>query len=78
MQLSNGLVWSIPIILDVAPADWSALGTAVGDRVLLRHQDQPLAILDVAEVYSYDRSLMSRNVYGTTDPDHRAWRAPWP
>ena len=70
MRLANGLVWSIPIILDVAPAEWAETGAAAGDRLLLTHQGQPLAILDVAEVFSYDRELMALNVYGTTDPDH--------
>ena len=70
MRLSNGLVWSIPIVLDVSPADWNAAGAPVGKRVLLRHQDQPLAILDVAEVYSYDKTAMAQHVYGTTDDDH--------
>ena len=70
MRLSNGLVWSIPIILDVSPSEWAATGAAAGSRVLLTHQDQPLATLDVAEVYGYDRTVMAMNVYGTTDPEH--------
>ena len=70
VRLPNGLVWSIPIVLDVSPSEWTATGAAVGDRVLLSHQGQPLAMLDVAEVYSYDKSLMAQNVYGTVDPEH--------
>ena len=70
MRLSSGLVWSIPIVLDVSPTVWGALGAAVGEQVLLKHKDQPLAILDVSEVYTYDKTLMAQNVYGTTDPDH--------
>ncbi len=70
VRLPNGLVWSIPIVLDVSPSEWTATGAAVGDRVLISHQGQPLAILDVAEVYSYDKSLMAQNVYGTVDPEH--------
>ena len=70
MRLANGLVWSIPIILDVPPAEWSALGGASGKRILLTHQGQPLATLDVSEAFTYDKSLMASNVYGTTDPDH--------
>ena len=70
MRLSNGLVWSIPIILDVSPGEWSTLDTSVGERVLLTHQEQPLAILDITEIYGYDRSVMSQNVYGTTDSEH--------
>ena len=70
MRLANGLVWSIPIILDVAPTEWASLGGAIGNRVVLTHQEQPLAVLDVSEVYYYDRSLMARSVYGTADPEH--------
>ena len=70
MRLANGLVWSIPIILDVSPAEWVATGAAPGGRVLLTHQAQPLATLDVVEVYGYDKTVMAENVYGTTDPEH--------
>ena len=70
MRLTGGLVWSIPIILDVSAADWASKGAAPGGRVLLTHQDQPLAVLDVAEVYAYDKMVMAENVYGTTDPEH--------
>ena len=69
-RLANGLVWSIPIILDVSPSDWAATGVTVGGRVLLTHQDQPLAVLEVTEVFSYDKTVMAENVYGTIDPDH--------
>ncbi len=70
MRLSNGLVWSIPIILDVSPGEWAATGVAIGGQVLLTHQEQPLATLDVAEIYSYDKVQLAQNVYGTTDPEH--------
>ena len=70
MRLANGLVWSIPLVLDVSPIEWRAIGGAVGKRLLLVHQDQPLATLDVSDVYSYDKSLMALNVYGTSDPEH--------
>ena len=70
MRLPDGLVWSIPIVLDVSPSRWAATGASPGSRVLLIHQGQPLAVLDVAEVYSYDKSVMARNVYGTVDPEH--------
>ena len=70
MRLADGLVWSIPIILDVSPAEWTATGATPGNRVLLTHQGQPLAMLDVAEVYGYDKTVMAENVYGATDPEH--------
>jgi sulfate adenylyltransferase len=70
MRLPDGLVWSIPIVLDLSPSNWAATGAAPGDRVLLTHQGQPLAALDVSEVFTYDKSVMAQNVYGTVDPEH--------
>ncbi len=70
MRLADGFVWSIPIILDVSPYDWAATGVHIGGQVLLTHQEQPLAVLDVSEVYSYDKTVMAQNVYGTADPEH--------
>ena len=70
MRLVNGLVWSIPIILDVPAAQWAAAGAAVGRPALLTCQGRPLAVLDVTEVYSCDKALMARQVYGTADPEH--------
>ena len=50
MRLASGLVWSIPIVLDVSPSEWSAAGVRTGERLILTYQGQPLAVLDVAEV----------------------------
>ena len=70
MRLADGLVWSIPIILDVPPEEWAATGAAPGGRALLTHQGQPLATLEVSEAYGYDKAFMAQNVYGATDPEH--------
>ena len=42
----------------------------VGDTVLLTHQEQPLAVLQVEDIYSYDKEFMAGQVYGTTDLAH--------
>lgn len=70
MTLASGYVWSIPIILDVSQEQLTALGIEVGDTVLLTHQDQPLAVLQVEEIFSYDKEFMAGQVYGTTDLAH--------
>ena len=41
-----------------------------GDTLLLTYQDQPLATLEVEQVFSYDLERMARQVYGTTDQGH--------
>ena len=70
MTLTNGLVWSIPIVLDVSRRAMAEAGVTQGDSVLLTYQDQALAVLEVTEAFSYDRELMAQHVFGTTDREH--------
>ena len=70
MTLSSGYIWSIPIVLDLPEAEVNDLGLKEGDTVLLTYQTQPLAILDVEEIYSYDREFLASQVYGTSDVAH--------
>jgi sulfate adenylyltransferase len=70
MTLTNGLVWSIPIVFDVSRNFLSEAGVAQGDSVLLTYQDQALAVLEVTEVFSYDLEFMAQHVYGTADEAH--------
>ena len=75
MRLSSGYVWPIPIVLDVAEAELRGAGPIgqgirAGDTVLLTHRGNPLATLDVSEIFAADRSELARRVYATTDPAH--------
>ena len=70
MNLANGYVWSIPIIFDLSAEEILRLSLREGDTLLLTHQDQPLATLDVEEIYAYDKESLARSVYGTTDENH--------
>ncbi len=70
MTLSSGYVWPIPILFDLSAAQLEGLGISAGDSVLLTYQGQPLAALEVEEIYDYDREYLCRQVYGTTDDAH--------
>lgn len=70
MRLSSGYVWSVPIVFDVSDDELAELGAGPGDTLLLTHQGQSLATLDVEEVYSYDKAFLAERVYGTTDEAH--------
>ncbi len=70
MTLTSGYVWSIPIILDLSPEELDRLGVKPGDSLLLKYQDQPLAVLEVEEIFGFDKDLLAQQVYGTTDPAH--------
>ena len=70
MTLTNGLVWSIPIVFDITRETFAESGLAQGDSVLLTYQDEALAVLTITETFSYDLEFMALNVYGTTNLDH--------
>lgn len=65
-RLANGLPWTIPIVLDVSEEEAKRLG----GRVVLSFQGEPFALLEVQEVYAYDKEAFARAVFGTTDPRH--------
>ncbi len=66
MRLSNDVPWTIPIVLDV-PSD---INFKEGDSVAIYYGDKPLAILNVDEIYGYDKKRYAEKVYKTTDVKH--------
>ena len=64
MHLENGLPWGMPVALavDEAPA---------GDRVALVDEDgKPVAVLDVDEVFEYDKEREAELTFRTTEDAH--------
>jgi sulfate adenylyltransferase len=64
MRLANDLAWALPVCLavDEAPS---------GDRVALADESgRKLAVLEVAEVYDYDKDREAENCFRTTDEAH--------
>jgi len=64
MRLANGLPWALPVCLavDEAPA---------GDRVALADASgRKLAVLQVAEVYDYEKEREAENCFRTIDDAH--------
>jgi len=69
MRLVNDSPWTIPIVLDVDPAELN--GSSSGDEVLLVDRMQrPLAMLSIEESYSFDRKDHAKWVFGTDDLAH--------
>jgi sulfate adenylyltransferase len=65
MHLKSGLPWSIPVTLSVVEAP------AVGAEVALYDAQGVLhGVLEVREVYRYDKALEAREVYRTTESEH--------
>ncbi len=69
MHLANGLPWSLPITLAVPDAVAESL--RVGEQVALANDRQEIvAILDLAEIYGYDKAHEARKVYRTEEAAH--------
>jgi ATP sulfurylase/adenylyl-sulfate kinase len=68
MRLTNGLPWSLPVMLPVSGE--AAAGLKPGRRVALCRDGHPLAVLTVSETYGLDRQLLCSEVFGVSDPQH--------
>lgn len=68
-RLTNGLPWTIPIIMTISDEDKK--GLKEGDSVVLKSKnEEAYAILDIEQFYEIDRKKIARNVYGTEDIRH--------
>ena len=64
--LANGLPWSIPVTLPVEAPSFEA-----GDEVALIAPDgRVAALMEVDEIFGWDRDFEAERVYGTTDRAH--------
>jgi len=70
MMLSDGTLWPIPIILDINEEEVHKKGIQEGNTILLTYSGNPLATLEVDEVFRYDKMKIAEAVLGTTDEKH--------
>jgi sulfate adenylyltransferase len=69
MRLVNGILWPIPITLDVSEA--FASGLSPGDTIALRDPEGVLiATMEVSDRWEPDKQKEARLVFGTTDDTH--------
>lgn len=67
-HLKNGLAWTIPIILDVNERTAAEIKDA--GEIILKNNGDYFAVLNVEEIYSFDKIGVSRAVYQTNDVRH--------
>jgi sulfate adenylyltransferase len=71
MRLKSGVLWPLPITLDVSEA--FAEDVAVGETIALRDPEGVLlATLEVSDIWKPDLMAEAERVYGTTDDTHPA------
>lgn len=68
MRLASGLPWSLPITLSAT--DEEIAGVEIGKRAAVVHQGEPVAIIDVTDVFAYDVKREADLTYRTTDDAH--------
>ena len=70
MKLTDGIVWSIPILFDLSEGEIADYGVKEGTSLLLTYGGNPMAIFEVEEIYDYDKKTMCQDVYGTDEDKH--------
>jgi sulfate adenylyltransferase len=71
MRLDNGVLWPMPITLDVTREFAEAIKP--GDDIALRdHEGVLIATMSVESVYAPDKAAEAEKAFGTTDPKHPA------
>jgi sulfate adenylyltransferase len=65
-RLSSDIPWTIPILFDQPKNNMEE-----GETIVLTNKETDLkALLDIKEIYTYDKKAIAKEVYGTTSTDH--------
>ncbi|MGE5461089.1 MAG: sulfate adenylyltransferase [Solirubrobacterales bacterium] len=75
MHLVDGLAWAIPVTLSLDEEEVKRIGGAEAVALLAEVGGEPLAILDVAEIYQRDRQKEALGVFRTEDLEHPGVKA---
>ena len=70
MRLEDDTPWTIPIVLDVDSKTLNEKSIKAGDTVILTHDNRKIALLEVEDVYTFNRKYHAEKVFKTTDIKH--------
>jgi len=69
MYLENNVAWPFPITLDVSESEIKNIKN--DDQIILSDQSEtPIALMNVEDIYSYDKKEYAQKTYGTLDVKH--------
>jgi len=68
MELPDGNVWSIPIILQIEEIS----GLKTGEKALLidKTDNKPIAVIEISDIYRLNKKEIANTVFGTLDINH--------
>lgn len=69
MRLANGMLWPLPIVLDVSKEIFQEIKNE-RDILLIDEKKKPIALLKNIEIYPYEKKFFVNNVFGTDDKNH--------
>jgi len=69
MRLKSGVVWPLPIVLDVSNEKGAELSPG-SDVALTDAQGEIVAVLHLEEKYTFDKRNIAEKIYGTNDALH--------
>ena len=68
-RLEDDTPWTIPILLDFDKQEIKQIKE--GDSILLTNTETGLrSILDIGEIYTFDKKTLAQSIYGTQDTNH--------
>ena len=70
MTLADGHVWSLPIVLDVSAEKVKQLDAKPGDHVLLEYHNVPFAVMELEDIFTYDKNSLATALYKMDNVDH--------
>ena len=70
MHLESGLVWSLPVTLSVEEAKREELSGAEKALLVNGADDEPLGIIEIDEIFEYDKEEEAVKVFRTTHKKH--------
>ncbi|MEN9626404.1 MAG: hypothetical protein RL557_732 [archaeon] len=68
MRLSNGIIWPIPLLLDVDETTVRTLNA--GEEIGLSYNNELYAILHIEEIYQVHKKDSALSIFGTVDVSH--------
>jgi len=69
MYLENNIAWPFPILLDVSEDDVKKIQTS-DDIILLDQERTPIALMNIEDLYHYEKKLLMQKIYNTKDRKH--------
>jgi sulfate adenylyltransferase len=70
MTLQDGTLWPIPIVLDADERALRDRKVSAGKEIVLTYGGMPLALMEVEEVFDFERMRLAEAVLGTREDRH--------